>query len=489
MMRSLGLKLTLAFLVVAVMGTVLVALFVGQRTQDEFGRFVLDRYRADVVTELAAYYEKNGSWEGLDATAVRDLGGHPGRWGPGWIRVTLIDAHSKVVYGGSRYHVGEQVPRPDGSQSLAIRVNDETVGWLLLDSFRARERLLPGSPESAFLTRVTRAITFGALGAMVIALLLGVLLARTISRPVRELTAATQRVARGELGLQVPVRARDELGELAASFNQMSADLAQSNELRRHMTADIAHELRTPLSVILGYTEALSDGKLQATPQTFTILHDGAKHLSRLVEDLQTLALADAGELSLTRRPVDPRVLLEHAASAYTGQAEEKGISLSVEAAPDLPEVEVDPDRMAQVLGNLLTNALRHTPAGGRVSMQCSVISQQLAVISDQSSVISNQTAADGKLITDNCLLITVTDTGAGIAPEDLPHVFERFYRGDKSRQRQEGESGLGLAIAKSIVQMHGGSIAVDSTPGEGTTFSIVLPLDVSGGRSRPARG
>jgi len=143
-----------------------------------------------------------------------------------------------------------------------------------------------------------------------------------------------------------------------------------------------------------------------------------------------------------------------------------------------LPEVEVDPDRMAQVLGNLLTNALRHTPAGGRVTMQCSVISQQLAVNSDQSSVISNQTAADGKLITDNCLLITVTDTGTGIAPEDLPHVFERFYRGDKSRQRQEGESGLGLAIAKSIVQMHGGSIAVDSTPGEGTTFTIVLPAE-----------
>ena len=475
-MRSLGLKLTLAFLVVGVMGTILVALFVGRRTQDEFGQFVLERYRADVVTQLAAYYERNGSWDGIDAIVVRDFSGHPGRWRPGWVPVTLVDANSRVVYGGSRYNAGERVSRPDRNHGLPIQVGDETVGWLLFDSFRAGGPPLPGSPESAFLTRVRRAITLGTVGAMLMALLLGILLARTISRPVRELTAATQRVARGELGLQVPVRTRDELGELAASFNQMSADLAQSNELRRHMTADIAHELRTPLSVILGYTEALSDGKLQATPQTFTILHDGAKHLSRLVEDLQTLALADAGELSLTRRPADPRALLEHAASAYRGRAEEKGISLSVEAAPDLPEVEVDPDRMAQVLGNLLTNALRYTPAGGRVSMQCSVIS-------NQSSVISNQTAADGKpitdhrlLIADHCLLITVTDTGAGIAPEDLPHVFERFYRGDKARQKQEGESGLGLAIAKSIVEMHGGSISVDSTPGEGTTFSIEIP-------------
>lgn len=451
-MRSLGLKLTLAFLVVGVMGAILVALFVGQRTQREFGQFVMDRYQVDAVAELAAYYQRNGNWDGIDAIVVRDLSRRPGRWGPGWVPVTLIDANRKVVFGGWHYQVGEQVSRRDTGAGAPIEVDGETVGWLLFDSLRPTGHPLPGSPEWAFLARVTRATVYGAWGATVIALLLGILLARTISRPVRELTAATQLVAQGQLGHQVPVRTRDELGELAASFNQMSADLAHSNHLRRQMTADIAHELRTPLSVILGYTEALSDAKLQGTPEAFHIMHDEAQHLGRLVEDLQTLALADAGELSLTRRPTAPQTLLERAASAYRAQAEQKGISLHVLAAPDLPEVEVDPDRMAQVLSNLVSNALRYTPAGGEITLSAEF----------RPSVVR----------------LRVRDTGAGIAPEDLPHVFERFYRGDKSRQRQEGESGLGLAIARSIVETQGGTIVVDSTPGEGTTFTIALPAE-----------
>ncbi len=449
-MRSLAAKLTLAFLVVGVMGAVSVALFVGRSTQREFDQFVIDRYRADVVAELAAYYQKNGSWSGIEAILVRDPNRRPGRWRPGWVPVTLVDANRIVVYGGWRYRVGEHVSRLDSGQSVPIEVDGETVGWLLFDALAARAHPPPGSPEWDFLVRVTRATVYSALGATVLALLLGILLARTISRPVRELTAATHRVAQGDLGHQVPVRTKDELGELAASFNQMSADLARSNQLRRQMTADIAHELRTPLSVILGYTEALSDGKLHPTPETFEIMHEEAKHLGRLIEDLQTLALADAGELSLTRRATNPRALLERAAAAYGAQAQQKGITLQVKSAPDLPQIEVDPDRMAQVLSNLVSNALRYTPAGGEITLSATF--RPPAVV------------------------LQVSDTGAGIAPEDLPHVFERFYRGDKARQRQEGESGLGLAIAKSIVEIHGGTITVDSRPGEGTTFTIELP-------------
>jgi signal transduction histidine kinase len=349
-----------------------------------------------------------------------------------------------------RFQRGDQVPPGAEKKSVPIDVDGETVGWLSFDASGENAFSTPESPESGFLERVNRAILFGALGATVIALLLGILLARTISRPVRELTAATHIVAQGQLGHQVPVRASDELGELATSFNQMSADLARSNKLRRQMTADIAHELRTPLSVILGYTEALSDSKLEGTPETFDVLHDEARHLSRLIDDLRTLSLADAGELPLTPRPIRPRALLERAASAYSEQARQRNISLQVRAEQHLPEIEVDPDRMAQVFSNLVSNALRYTNEGGQILLTAQPI--------------------------DRAIILQVQDNGIGIAPGDLPHIFERLYRADISR-RENGESGLGLAIAKSIVDAHSGAITVQSALGAGATFTVQLPI------------
>jgi signal transduction histidine kinase len=223
------------------------------------------------------------------------------------------------------------------------------------------------------------------------------------------------------------------------------------------MTADIAHELRTPLSLIMGYAEALSDGKLEGTPETFDLLHDEAQHLSRMVDDLRTLSLADAGELSLNRRLVRPPALLQRVATAYASQAQGKDVSLQVETEEDLPEIELDPDRMAQVLGNLVSNALRHTPAGGEILLCATCRPESL----------------DGY---DYAVNISVHDTGFGIAPDDLPHIFERFYRGDEARHQQDGESGLGLAIAKSIVEAHAGTITVHSELGKGTTVMVDLP-------------
>lgn len=447
-MHSLSFKLTLAFLFVGLIGAVLVALVVGQRTQTEFDRFVFDQNRFSLENILTQHYQTNGSWDGVErvfASGRFQLPGSNRHHSP----LALIDTDGRIVFSENPDLVGQRLSAGEGERGLPLEVGGKVVGRLLVDSFRPPP--LPGTPEATFLARMTQAVIFGAVGATAIALLVGFFLARTLTRPIREMTAATQAMARGDLEQRVTVRSQDELGQLAASFNQMSADLAQATRLRRQMTADIAHDLRTPLSVILGYAEALSEGKLQGAPDTFEIMHDEAQRLSRLVEDLRTLSLADTGELPLTRRPVAPQALLDRTALAHKAEARRRNISLKVEIEPDLPEVEIDPDRMAQVLGNLVSNALRYTPADGEI-------------------VLSAETRAE-------TLHLCIQDTGAGIDPADLPHIFERFYRADRSRQREGGESGLGLPIARSLVEMHGGSISAASRPGQGTTFTITLPL------------
>jgi signal transduction histidine kinase len=449
-MRSLTAKLTLAFLFVSVIGVVLVAIFVSRQTQREFNRYVLSSYQLELLDDITAYYRQSGSWSELTNIEVRG----PFRgYGRGPIRIpaplTLVDDSRTVIYGGAGHQAGQIVDENELRQAAPVEVDGEEVGWVLFAESDSPGTVPPESPASQFLQNLNQAVILGASGAIFVALLVGTILARTISRPVREVTKATQLVAGGDLGYQVPVRTRDEIGELAASFNRMSADLAQSNRQRRQMTADIAHDLRTPLSVILGYIEALNSGKLQPTSETFEIMYSKGQHLQHLIEDLRILALVDAGELMLTRRAVEPKILLEHTALAHMIQAQEKGIKIRVEVGDGTAEFEIDSERMSQVLGNLVSNALRYTPEGGEIVLS--------AKGDEKESVLE------------------VRDNGAGIASEELPHIFDRFYRSDNSR-RQSGESGLGLAIAKSIVTAHGGSISVSSTVGEGTTFTIRIP-------------
>ncbi|MBX2997337.1 MAG: HAMP domain-containing histidine kinase [Caldilineaceae bacterium] len=442
MLRSLSVKLILAFLLVALTGTLLAAFFVNQRTAREFDRFVANRYEADLLVELTRRYQEFGSWEGFDSIVVR---GRHDEVVPA--PVTLLDTDRRVIY-SPIYPAGQQLSAQESRQALPVKDGGETVGWVLFPRAEA-QGINPNSPEATFLRSVQNAILWGSLVAVLVALLLGIFLARTLTHPLRELTEATRSLARGALGQQVPVRSSDELGELTASFNQMSADLAQSVQQRRQMTADIAHDLRTPLSVILGYTEALSDGKIPGAPEIYTVIHGEAQHLQRLIEDLRILSLADAGELTLNRQQMSPAALLERTAAAYTVKAQEKEIDLRMEVSEDLPRISVDPERMAQVLGNLVSNAIRHTPHGGHVVL-----------------------SADAK---DGRVFIHVQDSGEGIAPEDLPHIFNRFYRGNAARVQIEGESGLGLAIVRSLIEAHGGAISVESTPNIGTIFTATL--------------
>jgi signal transduction histidine kinase len=460
MMRSLALKLILAFLAVSLTGTILVALFAGQATASEFGHFMFAQNQAAIVAQLADYYRTHGGWTGVE-DALRS-GGPMGAGGPRGMgqggSVALADATGHVVVSGTGHRIGEQLSEAELAQGVPVEVEGQRVGTLI-EGRGASGALNPAEVE--FLDRVNRALVIAMLGATAVGLMLGALLARRLTRPLRELTSATRAVATGHLEQRVSVRSRDELGELAASFNQMSADLARARDQRRQMTADIAHDLRTPLSVILGHAEALRDGVMLPTPETLSLVHDEAVRLNRLVEDLRTLSLAEAGELKLVKRLVSPRALVERAAAAYGPRALQQSVSLRTDLAPDLPDIEVDPDRMAQVLGNLLDNALRHTPGGGVISIQSSVASRR---------------SPESKQIADQWLLIAVKDTGPGIAPEDLPRVFDRFYRADKARQRDTGGSGLGLSIVRSIVESHGGRIWVESTPGHGAMFVIELP-------------
>ena len=443
---TLTFKLTLAFLCIGLLGAVLVALFVGLRTQLAFNQFVVDRGRNMLLADLARYYQQQHSWEGVgELLTTMPSDQAEGRRPP---PVVLADATGTVVVGDERHATGSRISMSEREYGQPISVSGTVVGWLLNNP--GGQRAGPGSPEADFLSRFTHAIIFSAVGATAMALLLGLLLARTLTQPLRELTSATQAVAQGALGQQVTVRSRDEIGTLAASFNQMSADLARASTLRQQMTADIAHDLRTPLSVILGYTEALRDGKLDPAQDIFDTMHIEAQHLQHLIDDLRTLSLADAGELPLTRLPLAPQSLLERAAAAYRAQAQERNITLQIQHAPSVPQIEVDPERMAQVLGNLLSNALRYTPAGGTITLR------------DESNA--------GRV------RLMVSDTGAGIAPEAIPHIFERFYRVDPSRQQQNGSSGLGLAIARSLVEAHNGTLTAQSTLGQGTTFMITLP-------------
>jgi signal transduction histidine kinase len=247
------------------------------------------------------------------------------------------------------------------------------------------------------------------------------------------------------------VTSRDEIGELGAAFNAMADGLARTEQLRRGMVADVAHELRTPLTNLRGYLEAMRDGVIDVRRETIDSLYEEAVLLTHLVDDMQDLTLSDAGRLSLHRAPVDPAVLVHAAAAAVHPQACQQGVDLVVEALPPLPAVYADPQRVGQVLRNLLSNALAYTPNGGSVYLSARA--------------------------TERVVQIDVRDTGCGIASEHLPNVFERFYRADPSRARATGGAGIGLALVKQSVVAHGGTVAVASTPGSGSCFSFTLPL------------
>lgn len=441
--RSLTSKLVLAFWLVSMLGIALVAVLAGVFAERQLGNLARSQTAELLAAELTGYYAEQGSWQGLSwPDSLRGPRRMHGRVGePPFV---LYDQNGRAILRSNPGLMTGMLSGP--TTSIDLTLDGDPIGRLEVASpgFGA------GTLQASLANRLRQNLILAALAATAGSLLIGVVVARRLTTPIQEVKRASQAVAQGDLQAWVPVRSQDELGELAAAFNQMQAQLGRLQEQRRNMTADLAHELRTPLGILLGNAEALRDGVLPPTPERLDAIHEQSRRLSRLVEDLRTLSLGEAGELPMHPQQVDLRGLISGAVDRHQPQA----MSEQVEIGKSIPASEIvasiDPDRINQVLDILLSNAIRHAGRPGTVAVSLER--------------------------DDDSIQIRVRDDGAGIPEDEIEQLFQRYYRAQGSQPGDSPGSGLGLAIAQSLVKAHAGSIAVESHPGAGTTFVVELP-------------
>ncbi len=465
---SLYRKGLLAFALVILIAIATVFLLVSRQAEGKFRQYTLlySGRTQNLGTALITYYAAHNSWDGLQATLPnlsagastqqgqggRGAGRGSGQWGvQGSAEIwdfRVADADGKVVAHLEGDAQGT-ITRTEMVQALPLSLNGETIGYLLPDPTSAHTLVL-GGLEQQYLRQIRTALWTGAAAAFVAALLVGGVLMRSVVAPVKRLTHAAEAVAQGNLEARAAISAHDEIGQLGRAFNAMAENLARSQAARQAQTADIAHELRNPLAVLRGTLEAIADGVYTPTPENLDPALAQVQTLTRLVEDLRVLALADAGELRLERQQLDLAALLTREIEAHRVPLQEEGLGLTCTLPATLPEIYGDSDRLAQVLNNLLANAAHHVPTGGEV---------RVSARAEQHGV-----------------LVQIADNGPGVPEADLPRLFERFWRGDPSRSRDTGGSGLGLAIARRIIEAHEGHIWATTTPGGGLTVAFWLP-------------
>lgn len=477
-----------AFLLIVAVGGFVISLLISTATQSAFSLYTTrsgQLWVERLVPNLTSYYITNGSWDGVDTVITETLSGYstsesqssqngmgqghgPGTGGQPFAsggmmgmmnqQLILADGQGVVVYDSLGELTGQTLSQSDLEKGTAITDKEEHVGTILITP---QLMTAVDTAESEFLSSIRKAIISSALIASVIALILGSLLSIQITAPMRKLHKAAAAIAKGDLDQRVDIKGKDEFGELGNTFNLMAENLSKAEIQRQHLMADVAHELRTPLAAIQGTLEAMQDGVLPCDREQVDVIYSETQLLNRLIGDLRLLSLAEASQLKLERQQIDINLLVQQAADRFQVQTMAKEQQLETKCQAGMPVISLDPDRITQVINNLISNALQYTPLKGSILVE---------------TFFESNTKRLG---------FSVSDTGPGIERADLAHVFDRFYRADKSRSRVSGGSGLGLAIVKELVEAHGGSVKVESPihktgsqMGHGTRFVVEFPLE-----------
>jgi len=451
---SFQMRLLLSIILVVILATVAGYLFIDQSVKRAFSDFTVRNFsRQDqlILGMIDLYYREAGTLDGFaEHLARRDLA----------VSVLLVDPDRHVTYSPEERLVGVRLSESQVGEGLPLMLpSGET--WTVVPY-----RFTPGREEieTTFLQTTRRSLWLAGLSAGLAGVLLAFLLLRQLMTPLKRLDDAAHRISEGDLSKRVEVTSSDEIGNLGQSFNDMASSLEAAEKAKKRMIADISHELRTPLTAVRSALEALRDGLIEPTQETFANLHNRLVLFTRLVNDLHQLALADSGRLSIHRSPCHLSAIVEGIVDTIGAQLEDEGLSLDERIDSRLPVLNVDAQRIEQVMLNLLANAIRHTPDGGTLS-------------------ISATTAENREVV------VSVCDSGPGLAPSDAIHVFDRFYQADDARARRPPEAttggGLGLSIAKALVEAHGGRIWVENASGGGACFRFALPIDTASPASR----
>lgn len=455
-MRS---RFIIAFAIIIAVSLTAVSFFAQQAATNEVRAF-LGRGgwlgAEELVSDLENFYAKNGSWTGAEALmSVRGRGQGAGA-GKGSNASTsnaqaalrLADANGTILVSSAPAELGQKATPAELESATLLHSDQRTVGYLLAQS----GSIAPSSQfEENFLTRVKQATLQAALLAGAIGLILALVLTALLMRPIRELTKAASQLAAGNYAHRVTVKEPKELASLGQAFNQMAISIEQAGKNRKAMTADIAHELRTPLAVQRAQLEAMQDHVYPITEENLDGVLKQNLLLSRMVDDLRILAMADAGALNLIKDSINFLELVQDMVARFQAQAAEKEIRIQFTTRAQQVEIEADSERIQQILNNLMQNGLRYTPQNGTISI-----------------TLQND---------ENAITLEVHDSGEGIPEEALPYIFERFYRADKARDREKGGFGLGLAIARQLAQAHDGSLTAENHSQGGALFRLRLPL------------
>lgn len=458
------LKLIISFTLVALVSIATLLIVVRQSAIQEVRTYMFRGGMAGVdgiVRELENYYETNDSWVGVEQilstgseSPGKRYGNQGGLHGLGGMmggmmsqRLRLADSNGYLILDTEGGIQGGKLTGPEIQAAIKLENKGEIVGFLLPEG----GMVFSSGAENNLIGRLTRAAYVAAGVAIGFAVILALLLSAQLLKPVSQLTEAASSLAGGNLSLRVSIPGDDELATLGKTFNQMANELENAEHNRRAMTADIAHELRTPLAVQRAQLEAIQDGVYPPTSENITSILEQNMLLTRLVDDLRTLALADSGQLQLEMVPTDLPKLVERVLDNFKAKAIEREIDLRFKVFGEGREIEVDPGRVEQICSNLLSNALRFTP--------------------DQSWIETRLRFAP------DMVLVSVIDNGPGIPEEAQELIFTRFYRLDQSRSRSEGGSGLGLAIARQLAEAQGGTLNAINNPGGGATFRLSFPI------------